>query len=148
MFNRNLKLKILRRSYFILTEDKSAFGKIYLSQNIFKLISLLQFMESGGHEHEIARIKKVGVLSMGLMTCLINFFLGIIFSVVMLILIISFGSYLSSIPGVMVNVSGYSSILIVFPFVNAILGFVGGVVFAWIYNLSAKIGKGIKLYSD
>ncbi len=96
---------------------------------------------------EEAHIRKVGVLSFGLMFCLINFFLGIILSVVMLILIMVLGSYLSSIPGVSFNISGYSSMLIIFPFLNGILGFIGGVIFALIYNLSAKIGKGIKLYS-
>jgi len=42
--------------------------------------------------------------------------------------------------------SGFKAVLII-PFLFAIYGFISGLVFALLYNLSALISKGIKLYA-
>jgi hypothetical protein len=93
---------------------------------------------------EEARIKKVGVLSVANLSGMVNFFigllLGIIFAVTSLLVptasaIIGFGipTYLS---------------VIILPIGYGIMGFIGGAIGAFFYNLSARVTKGIVLYSD
>ena len=107
-------------------------------------------MMKGGMEE--ARIRKVGVLSVANISGVINAIIGLLFG----LLFILFSSLVSSVfpsgqQGTFSILSfgnfGYLSIII-FPIIYGILGFIAGAIGAFLYNIAAKITKGIKLYSN
>ena len=97
-------------------------------------------MEEGLEE---ATIRKVGVLSVANISGLINFFIGLIMGIFFVIMSFFLPAY-SAILGFGLPV--YLSFIIL-PIAYGILGFIGGAIGAFFYNISAKIAKGIKLYS-
>ena len=95
---------------------------------------------------EEARIKKVGVLSVANISGVINAIIGFIFGLIFV--------FLSSPPTLAIPFEsfglrsfGYLSIII-FPIIYGIVGFIGGAIGAFFYNIAAKITDGIKLYSE
>ena len=93
-------------------------------------------------------VRKVGVLSVAIFSAILGFFIGLfqgIFLFAINSIVISKFPVVSQYAGNYVSWIGYSWIL--FPLIHLILGFVFGGIFAFIYNLSAKVFKGIKLYS-
>ena len=93
-------------------------------------------------------IKKVGVLQVAIFSAIIGIFVGLIAS---LFLIITYSVASSMFPIITPYISNYSSwiyySLIIFPLADLVLGFVFGGIFALIYNISAKLFSGVKLYS-
>ena len=91
-------------------------------------------------EMEEVRIRKVGVLSVanisGVIYAIIGFLMGLVVVILGSDILVPLGlgtlSYLS---------------IIILPIIYGIIGFVGGAIIALLYNLAAKITKGIKLYS-
>lgn len=90
-----------------------------------------------------ARIKKVGVLSVANLCGMVNVIVGFIFGIFFAVS----SSMLSTVLGATGFNFGYLSIII-FPIVYGVLGFIGGAIGAFVYNISAKVTKGIKLYSE
>ncbi|VVB79919.1 Uncharacterised protein [uncultured archaeon] len=95
---------------------------------------------------EIAIVHKIGVGSSGVMWGLINFFSGLVMAIILFIVFLISGSFLSNYTE-FVNLNMIYLFLILMPFIMGIVGFISGLLFALFYNLSAKIGKGLKLYS-
>jgi hypothetical protein len=89
-------------------------------------------------ELEAVRIRKIGVLSVANLLGIINFFMGFLIGLIIVIF-----SYFLTIP--MLNLGYY--LIIIVPVINGILGFIIGAIGALLYNLVAKITKGIILYS-
>ena len=101
-------------------------------------------------ELEMVRIKKIGVLSTANVLALIHLFIGIILAVVFIIFYLINRSVEINIsnPEIEGFVTSFGIFLaFLIPVVLAIAGFVLGMIIALLYNLSAKISKGIKLYS-
>lgn len=90
-------------------------------------------------------IRKVGILSSAIISGILSFFIGIIFLIYGLIVFFMQGDTFSSVPGDSFTLNIVTLIFI--PIIFAALGLVLGAVFGLLYNLSAKIGKGIKIYS-
>jgi len=108
---------------------------------IFKLCSFL-FKMIGAQIQE-ARIRKIGVLSVANIFGIINAIIGLLIGIIFVLFASLFPVEVS-----LFGLSfGYFSI-ITFPIIYGILGFIGGAIGAFLYNLAAKITKGIKLYSD
>jgi len=109
-------------------------------------------MEIKKEEMQEARIRKVEVLSVANISGVISAILGLLFGLFFAL----FASLLSSVfsaseqgPVSLLSFGsfGYLSIII-FPIIYGILGFISGAVGAFLYNIAAKITKGIKLYSQ
>ena len=94
---------------------------------------------------EEARIRKRGVLSFANISAMINIFVGFILGIVVSLLSLVSPAYSGTLNSFGIPI--FFSIAI-FPIIYGILGFIGGAVGAVFYNLSAKITKGVKLYSD
>ncbi len=103
---------------------------------------------------EEVKIKKIGVLSFGLIFGLINLFMGIIgiLFVVLLTFLASMitfpeGWQVTFIQSFLEGTGNNIYYALIFPLLSGIIGFISGLIFALIYNLSAKITKGIELYA-
>ncbi len=100
------------------------------------------------------RIVKVGVLSVANTLGIINVFMGFIFGLFLWLVMMAVSSLVSSVisPGVGTGNSfsglGAFFYLIIFPLLFGALGWISGLISAWFYNMSSKISKGIKLYSN
>ena len=90
---------------------------------------------------EEARIKKIGVLSLANTLGIINAFFGLIFGLVLTII-----DLISPLQFMDLGFPVYTSIILL-PIGLGIIGFLCGLIVALFYNLSAKMIKGIKLYS-
>lgn len=101
-------------------------------------------MEGDGLEE--VRIKKIDILSFSIIFGIFSFFIGIFFGLILLIISILLPSIIFNFDISSYLVLGYYSIII-FPIVFGILGFITGIFGVLIYNLVAKITKGIKIYS-
>jgi len=100
---------------------------------------------------EVATVRKVGALSLATTSAMGGVFVGLVFGIFVTILYLIVGSALSA--AGMASTSSYSSFMgpfaiIVFPISFGLSGFFSGLIGGWIYNLSAKITGGIKLYSE
>ncbi len=95
------------------------------------------------NENVKVKIKKIGVLSLGINFLIANIIFGFISGLLFVILISQFASlqipFLESL-----TVIGYLS-LIIFPVLGAICGFITGIIIALIYNLVLKITGGLKI---
>ena len=91
-------------------------------------------------EMEEARIRKIGVLSLANLMGIINFFLGLIIGIIFTLTSFLFSS---SILGISTSLS-----IIILPIGYGIVGFITGAIAGFLYNIAAKITKGIKLYSN
>lgn len=101
-----------------------------------------------GTEEEVqeARIRKVGVLSVANISGFINAFVGFLIGLALVI----FDYLFNQSPVVAftsLNIPTYL-IIIISTIGNGILGFIAGAIGAFLYNIAAKITKGIKLYSN
>ncbi len=97
------------------------------------------------------RIKKIGVLSLATTFGLLGVVIGLIFGLIFL-LVPSIGSGIQ-ISGIststlsLINaITGYWAILVL-PISYGIIMFVQGAIIALLYNLVAKVSKGVALYS-
>lgn len=115
-------------------------------RNSFKLFSLIFFMEEGEMQEVV--IRKVGVLSAAIFSAILGIFIGLITGI---FLVIIYSVANSMFPTVNPYISDYSSwvyySLIILPLLDLVLGFVLGGIFAFVYNISAKLFNGVKLYS-
>jgi hypothetical protein len=91
------------------------------------------------------RIRKVGTLSFAIMFGIVGVFTGLIAFFLGIFVLALFGSAINNMPGQSFDFSIGTFILM--PFLFGISGFLSGAIFGFIYNLSAKVGKGIKIYS-
>jgi len=100
---------------------------------------------------EVATVRKIGALSLATTSAMGGVFVGLIFGIFTTILYLVVGSALSasgvSMSGAFGSFTGPFAIIL-FPIVFGLSGFVSGLVGGWMYNLSAKITGGIKLYSE
>jgi hypothetical protein len=88
----------------------------------------------------MAVIKRFGVLKMAAFLGLYSFFIGIVFSILMLIL----SATIASLLGVFGSLLTLSTLyLILLPLIYGVIGFIGGLIFTPIMNLVLKITKGI-----
>ena len=97
-------------------------------------------MEEGVEE---VIIRRVGILSVANISGLINFFIGLLIGIFFLVSSFFLPASLA-IPGFGFPI--YLSFIIL-PIAYGIFGFIGGALGAFFYNISARIAKGIKLYS-
>ena len=117
----------------------------------FKQNNFLINMNEGMFEKPVSenlvgiRIRKVGTLSFAIMFGLVGVFVGLITFFFGILILALFGSAINNMPGSSFDFSIGTFILM--PFLFGISGFLSGAIFGFIYNLSAKIGKGIKIYS-
>ena len=88
----------------------------------------------------MAKIKRVGVLKFSGFMGLYGAFIGIIFGIVFFLISIMFSSF-NLIPGFL---SGFW-VIILLPIFYGITGFIGGLIFTPIMNLTLKIIKGVDL---
>lgn len=95
---------------------------------------------------EVAVVHKLGVGSAGVMMGLMNFFVGLLLAILLFITVLVAGPILSDYTE-FTNMNMIYLGIILMPFILGILGFISGIFFALFYNLSAKIGRGLKLYS-
>lgn len=93
-------------------------------------------------------VRKVGVLSVAIFAGILGFFIGLFKGI---FLTVAFSTANSMFPQINQYAGNYVSWLsnswLIFPLADLILGFAFGAIFAFIYNISAKVFKGIKLYS-
>ncbi len=111
--------------------------------------SLSSNLKSKNSELEEARIKKIDILSFGTTLAVINAIFGFIFGLFFTLFSLSgFGteSLQQIIPETFKWIIGIGAVIF-FPILFGILGFFQGVIVAMLYNLAARISKGIKLYS-
>jgi len=90
-------------------------------------------------------IKKVGVLSLANVFAILNLFFGLLIGI-LITLVSFFFPELLNIKGDFSFIVGPFSIII-FPIVLGIMGWFSGLISGLFYNLTAKITKGIVLYS-
>jgi len=84
----------------------------------------------------LVEIKKVEVLSLAKIQGIVMFFIGIIFSIIVLLMELELANpFILTVLG----------IVIILPFFYGILGFLAGMVFAFLYNIIAKSFGGIKV---
>ncbi|HTZ42042.1 MAG TPA: hypothetical protein VMC07_02440 [Candidatus Omnitrophota bacterium] len=95
-------------------------------------------------ETEIAKVRKVGVLSLAGTFALITFFFNIILGgIIYLVFPVVTGLLPFSIPFVL-----SFNYIILFVIGTSVLTFFYFLIFGMFYNLSSLITKGVKLYSD
>jgi hypothetical protein len=87
------------------------------------------------------KLRKIGSLSLGIMLGLINLILGLIWAIVQLVAM-SNPQVATMVLDPTVIILG-NWILLIYPLVYGIVGFISGVVLAWIYNLLAAWTGGI-----
>ena len=89
------------------------------------------------------KLKKLGALSLGLIAALINLVMGLLLGIIQLIALNN-----PTIAGMFLDPSVYILgywIILIYPLVYGIVGFISGLVLAWLYNLFAKLTGGIKI---
>ena len=93
-------------------------------------------------EVQVVRIKRMGIFSLGntlgIAYGLIGFILGIIIVLLTFTSAEEFEEFL-----MIVRITA----IIVIPILMYILGFISGIIIALLYNVSAKISKGIELHA-
>ena len=89
------------------------------------------------------RIKKIGVLSLAY-TVAILYFIGGVFTSLLLIIGKKYPTMMSAV-GLPLSDVNYLLILVIYPFLYAIAGFLVGAVVAWIYNATVGLTKGIEV---
>ena len=92
-------------------------------------------------------LKRIGPVSAGKVLGVMYFVLGLIMGLIGVLFSLATSAYFGDFFGDSSMFSmafGFGSILIL-PFINAILGFIQGVITAWLYNLIARILGGIRL---
>ena len=93
-------------------------------------------------------VRKVGVLSVAIFSAIIGFFIGLIQGIFLILINSTVSSMFPVVNQYAGNyISWISYAWVLFPLSHLILGFLFGAVFAFIYNISAKVFKGVKLYS-
>lgn len=93
------------------------------------------------------KIRKLGVLKMACFLGLFSFFVGIILSILIWILAGFLSTLLMEIPGASINIMTIFDFtnLVVFAFVNGVVGFVLGLILTPIMNLVFKIIGGLDI---
>jgi hypothetical protein len=96
------------------------------------------------NNYETVRIKKIGVLSLANLLAIIYAFMGLLSGI-----FVTLFSFLSLSEGTGIfNLFSFSKFsIIIFPVFYAIIGWLSGIIGAFIYNLAAKITKGVELSS-
>ncbi len=92
-------------------------------------------------------LKRIGPLSAGKVLGAMYFVLGLVMGLIGVVFSLATSAYLGDVFGDSSTLSimfGFGSIIIL-PFIYAILGFIQGLITAWLYNLIAGILGGIKL---
>ena len=103
-------------------------------------------MEEG--EMQEVLVRKVGVLSVAIFSAIVGFFIGLFQGIFLMVVNSTVSSMFPIVNQYAGNyISWISYAWILFPLSHLILGFVFGGIFAFIYNISAKVFKGVKLYS-
>lgn len=98
-------------------------------------------------------VKRVGILSVAKIQSLLMFVIGLIIGVVYGLIFIIFGAALTALApnGQNQAIGGVSTVvigvmmMIAFPLLYALIGFIGGAIGAGIYNIAASFVGGIKL---
>ena len=96
-------------------------------------------------------VRRIGVLSLAKMQGLIMFVLGLIIGVIYGLIIMLFGAAMSSLGGRDAAMGGIGTVvggllaMIFIPIFYGILGFIGGAITGFVYNIAAGIVGGLKL---
>lgn len=101
-------------------------------------------MEREGLEE--VRVQKIGILFFAIFSLVFGLFLGLILGLSLMVTSFLIPSNLFGFDISSYLVWGYYS-LIIFPIAFGILGFIFGAIGIFLYNLVAKITKGVELYS-
>jgi hypothetical protein len=97
---------------------------------------------------KMVTIKRIGILSSGLMTGAMYVFIALVLATVMLVMTI-LGIEIKGDADALVLGVGFSIFLLVFlPIIYGILGFIFGVIMAAVYNVAARMTGGIQLNLD
>ena len=100
-------------------------------------------------EVQEAKIVKIGLLSLANTLGIINVFVGFIFGLFLWLWVSLLPSLISSVSSLSISsVVGPFPLLVIFPLLYGILGWITGLIGGLFYNLASKITKGIKLYSS
>ena len=99
------------------------------------------------------RIRKLGIISVANMSALTGFFFGLIGGIIFFVVsffVIPTTTGVSEVDLALGSLMGGLRVLLLIgmPVFCAIVGWISGAIGALIYNLSAKIGKGVVLYSQ
>lgn len=93
-------------------------------------------------------VKRVGVLSLAKIMTVVYAGIGVIAGIFMALISTMAGSGLSShgaVGGMGMGMGFGLGAIILFPILYGVLGFVGGIISAWLYNLAAGFIGGIEL---
>lgn len=91
-------------------------------------------------------LKKIGIWSTGKILAVISFIFGILLAILLLILQkVAVGTQLAGVADLSSLTQITTSALLVLPFYYALIGFLSGVVFAFLYNIISGWIGGIKI---
>lgn len=93
----------------------------------------------------MTKLKKIGVLSLAKLQAITMALVGFIIGIIFFIGGLFFGITTDSI-GIGMGFSFLS--IIIFPIIYGVMGFIGGVIGALLYNLSSKWTGGIEIYLE
>lgn len=93
------------------------------------------------------KITRLGVLSVGKISVIINLFVGLIIGLIVTIFSVIGLSVLTSASGNASSLPPWAlySAIIIFPIFFGIFGFINGIIGALLFNLASKIGNGFDL---
>lgn len=92
-------------------------------------------------------LKRIGPLSTGKVLGIMSFVLGLVVGLIFVVFSLATSAFFGDVFGDSSTISmmfGFGSILIM-PFIYGVLGFIQGLIGAWLYNLIAGLLGGIQL---
>jgi hypothetical protein len=92
-------------------------------------------------------LKRIGPLSAGKVLGIMSFVMGLVIGLITVVFSLATSAYFGDVFGDSSTLSmmfGFGSLLIM-PFIYGVLGFIQGLIGAWLYNLIARILGGIHL---
>ncbi len=94
----------------------------------------------------MAKLKKLGIMSVAKFQAVLMAIMGFIYGIFLTIFLSTLGGALSAFPGVASTFTNLGILsIILFPILFAILGFIGGAISAFLYNLIAGFVGGIEM---
>ncbi len=98
--------------------------------------------------YEVVKIKRLGVVSLANLSAIISAMIGFLIGLIITLLSFLFPQT-QTVPGFLPSLNLLFSKLavVIYPVLLGIFGWIQGIIYAIIYNISAKITGGIELYS-
>ena len=95
----------------------------------------------------MAKIKKIGVLSLGKILGIVYAIIGLIFGVFITLFSLTGATFSQSGAGLFGHLFGVGAIILL-PIFYGVLGFVGGLIMALLYNLVAGLVGGLEIETE